>query len=143
MELRELSTKIQIKLHQFFERFGSGFSRPDQKFLHQMLFGILKGGKVQLNSIARQLQDDVSLKKSTERLGNHLDVEGLWRSVSESTLQSQRYYLRNCQYMVLDLSDIQKRYAETMEGLDLVWDGSEQKKGPGYWLCNVTGVDKS
>lgn len=45
--------------------------------------------------------------------------------------------------MILDLSDIQKRYAENMSGLGLVWDGSEKKIGQGYWLCNVTGVDES
>ncbi|MCZ6820377.1 MAG: hypothetical protein O7G31_12925 [Calditrichaeota bacterium] len=75
MELRELSTKIQIKLHQFSERFCSDFSRPERKFLYQMLFGLLKGGKVQLNSIARHLQDGLSLKKSTERL--KVDMLGL------------------------------------------------------------------
>ncbi len=143
MELRELSTKIQIKLHQFSERFCSDFSRPERKFLYQMLFGLLKGGQVQLNSIARHLQDGLSLKKSTERLGRHLGVAGMWRRVSESTLETQRYYLRQCKYMIIDLSDIQKRYAEQMSGIGLVWDGSEKKKGPGYWLCNVTGVDES
>jgi len=143
MELKELSTKIQIKLHQFSARFCLGFSRPDRKFLYQMLFGILKGGEVQLNSIARHLQDGLSLKKSTERLGRHLGVAGMWRRVSESTLKTQRSYLRRCKYMIIDLSDIQKRYAEQMSGLGLVWDGSEKKKGPGYWLCNVSGVDES
>lgn len=143
MELRELSTKIQIKLHQFSGRFCLGFSRPTRKFLFQMLFGILKGGQVQLNSIARHLQDGVCLKKSTERLGRHLGSPALWRRVSESTLATQRHYLRQCEYMIIDLSDIQKDYAEQMSGLGLVWDGSEKKKGMGYWLCNVTGVNAS
>ncbi len=143
MELRELSTKIQIKLHQFSKRFGSNFKLPERKFVEQMIFGILKGGKVQLNSIAQNLQDSVSLKKSTERLGRHLGVSGMWQRVSESSLQTQRYYFKQCKYMIIDLSDIQKRYAEKMSGLGLVWDGSEKKKGQGYWLCNVTGVDES
>jgi len=30
-----------------------------------------------------------------------------------------------------------------MSSIGLVWDGSEKKKGLGYWLCNVTGVDES
>jgi len=50
----------------------------------------LKGGKVQLNSIARSLQEGKLLKKTAERLG----VEGLWRKLSEATLRIQRYYLR-------------------------------------------------
>jgi len=107
-----------------------------------MLFGILKGGKVQLNSIARQLQEGLSLKQTTKRLGAHLDVMGLWRRISDSTLRSQGFYLRRCRYMVIDLSDIQKRYAQKMSGLGRVYDGSERKNGWGYWLCNVTGVDE-
>lgn len=143
MELREISTKIQIKLNQYLKRFGSEFKRPERRFIEQMVLGLLKGGKVQLNSIAQNLQDSVSLKKSTERLGKHLGACDMWQRVSESTLDTQSYYLRQCKYMIIDLSDIQKRYAEKMSGLALVWDGSEQKQGQGYWLCNVTGVNES
>jgi len=142
VELRELSAKIQIKLHQFNQRYSSGFSRPEQKFIWQMLFGILKGGKVQLNSIARSLQERHSLKKTAERLGRHLGVVGFWRRLSTATLESQRYYLKQCKYMIIDLSDIQKEYAEKMAGLARVHDGSKNQQGPGYWLCNVTAVDE-
>ncbi len=142
MELRELSAKIQTKLHQFNQRYGSGFSRPQQKFIWQMLFGILKGGKVQLNSIARGLQEGRSLKKTAERLGRHLGAVGFWFELSAATLESQRHYLRQCKYMIVDLSDIQKEYAKKMAGLALVYDGSKNQVGPGYWLCNVTGVDE-
>lgn len=61
MRLRELSTKKQIKLHHFSKRFCLGFSRPERKFLYQVLFGLLKGGKVQHNSIARHLQEGLGL----------------------------------------------------------------------------------
>ena len=30
-----------------------------------------------------------------------------------------------------------------MDGLSAVHDGSKGKVGAGYWLCNVTGVDRS
>jgi hypothetical protein len=142
MELKELSTKIQIKLYQFSRRYSAGFSRPDQKFIWQMLFGILKGGKVQLNSIARSLQEGLSLKKTAERLGRHLGAVGFWLELSAATLESQRHYLRQCKYMIIDLSDIQKEYAQKMAGLALVYDGSKNQLGAGYWLCNVTGVDE-
>ena len=117
MELKQISAKIQVKFNQFSQRFAHGFNRPVQKFIRQMLFGILKGGKVQLNSIARALQEKKSLKKTTERLGRHLGREGLWEEVSESLLKHQRHYLRRCRYLLFDLSDISKRYAKKMEGL--------------------------
>ena len=143
MELREMSAKIQIKLHQYLKRFCADFKRPEQKFIEQMVFGILKGGKVQLNSIAQNLQSSLSLKKITERLGRNLGNRDMWQQILSSTLKTQIYYLRQCKYMIIDLSDIQKRHAEKMSGLALVWDGSEKKKGQGYWLCNVTGVTES
>ena len=63
--------------------------------------------------------------------------------ILDKALQAQPCYLKQCHYMVIDLSDIQKQYAEKMEGLSAVYDGSEGETGPGYWLCNVTGVDSS
>ena len=143
MQLKQLSSKIQIKFNQFSGKYVQGFDRPLQKFLRQMLFGILKSGKVQLNAIGRALQEKIPLKQTTKRLGQHLGIGGLWLTILDRALHTQRSYLRQCRYMVIDLSDIQKRYAEQMAGLAEVYDGSEQATGPGYWLCNVTGVDTS
>ena len=44
--------------------------------------------------------------------------------------------------MIIDISEIQKEYAEKMAGLAKVHDGSKKKEGTGYWLCDVTGVDE-
>jgi hypothetical protein len=140
MRLNQLSSKLQVKFNQFSQTYVHGFDRPLQKFLRQMLFGILKSGKVQLNAIGRALQEKISLKKTTKRLGQHLGIGGLWLTIMARALQTQRSYLRQCRYMVIDLSDIQKRSAEQMEGIAEVYDGSESAI---YWLCNVTGVDDS
>ena len=43
--------------------------------------------------------------------------------------------------MALDLGDINKPYAEKMENLATVRDGSEGKIDNGYWLINVVGAD--
>lgn len=143
MELTQLSGKIHVKLSQFFQKYVRGFNRPEQKFIRQMLFGILKSGAVQLNAIGRALQEKIALKKTTQRLRAHLNKVGLWKRVLTNNLRTQRSYLQQCDYLVLDLSDIQKEYAEQMEGLAQVYDGSSHETGPGYWLCNVTGVDKT
>ncbi len=42
MQLNQLSLKIQVKFNQFSRHFVIGFNRPLQRFLCQMLFGILK-----------------------------------------------------------------------------------------------------
>ena len=96
---------------------------------------------MQLSSIGRSLSEGITNKKTTERLGRHLGREGLWEEVSESLLKHQRYYLHRCRYVVLDLSDISKKYAEKMEGLGKVHDGSEEEITNGYWLLNAVGED--
>ena len=40
MELKQLSAKIKVKYNQFSQRYRSGFDRPKQKFLRQMILGI-------------------------------------------------------------------------------------------------------
>jgi hypothetical protein len=41
-----------------------------------------------------------------------------------------------------DGSDIQKKYAKMMEGLDNVKDGDKSSIGLGYWLMNVVHFSK-
>lgn len=137
----EFTQPVQIKLHQFGATFKHQFSRPVHKFIQQMVFGILKSGSVQLNNIGRALQEKISLKKVTERLGNHLGKAGLWQQVTAATLKTQAASLRKCRFVIVDLSDITKKYAQQMEGQAGVYDGSEGETGFGYWLCNITAVN--
>jgi hypothetical protein len=43
--------------------------------------------------------------------------------------------------LCLDLRDVGKEYAEKMEYLDQVWDGSEGEVHAGCWLCSVTAAE--
>ena len=142
MELNELNRQIQVKIHQYCNKFKEGFSKPEYKFIRQMLFGILKSGRVQLSSIGRSLSEPITHKKTTERLGRHIGKAGLWEKISDFTLRAQRYYLHQCRYLICDMSDVRKRYAEKMEGLGRIHDGSANELGDGYWLCNILGVNK-
>ena len=117
-----------------------GFTRPERKFVFQMVFGILKQQSVILLQIARGLGEKAQLKKTVERLGKHLGRETLADRLMTALPQLARYKLRRCQYLVLDLSDVRKDYARKMEGLRPVYDGSKGEVAPGYWTVNVVGV---
>jgi hypothetical protein len=43
--------------------------------------------------------------------------------------------------LCLDLSDFRKEYAEKMEYLATVHDGSTGEMHSGYWLCDITGAE--
>ncbi|QZE15881.1 hypothetical protein K4L44_08630 [Halosquirtibacter laminarini] len=48
------------------------------------------------------------------------------------------------EYILFDRSDIQKKNAKTMEGMDFVKDEDERYTiGLGYWLMNVVDIDKA
>lgn len=127
----EFTQPLQIKLHQFCSAFAPKFSWPVHKFIHQMVSGILKSGSVQLNSIGRSLQEKIALKKVTQRLSAHLDKPGLWREVITTALETQAPKLRQCRFIIVDLSDIAKTYGQRMEGLAGVYDGSEGETARG------------
>jgi hypothetical protein len=141
MSFLKFTQPVQTKLHQFCAPFTGPFSRPVRKFIQQMIFGILKSGSVQLNSIGRALQEKIALKKVTQRLSAHLDKAGLSHEINAATLETQASHLRQCRFVIFDLSDIAKKYAQKMAGLAGVYDGSEGAIARGYWLCNVTAVN--
>ena len=142
MSITRFTPAVQTKLWQYVDKFMEDYTKPEHNFIHQMLFGILKSGSVQINTISRSLQERISLKKVGKRLGSHLDKADLWYRISESTLKAQKHNLKKCLFIVLDLSDIQKEYAKEMQGLAPVHDGSKDSLAYGYWLCNITAVNK-
>lgn len=56
--------EIKRDLTNFSEKISQKLKRPQQKFLHQMLYGILAGNKVHLSEIARSLKESITLKKN-------------------------------------------------------------------------------
>ena len=60
--------------------------KAQKEFLGQMFFGIQAGQSVVLSRIARELQEDILLKKTEERLSRHLHADGLEKMVQDAVL---------------------------------------------------------
>ena len=69
-----LGYEIKRDLTNFSTKISIGLKRPQQKFIHQMLYGILAGNKVHLSEISRSLKEHVSLKKTIKRLSRNLNA---------------------------------------------------------------------
>ena len=65
----------------------------------------------------------------------------LWQDLSTATLETQASRLRQCRFVIVDLSGLSKKCAQQMEGLAGVYDGSEDETSRGFWLCNITAVN--
>jgi hypothetical protein len=115
-----------------------------QKFIPELLAGVVKAGSLVAAEIARETQEEgettsAAWKSIRTQLGSRLwdrREEAIHRAFSR---QQARWVDRRT-VIAVDLSDLSKRYARKMEQLDWVRDADESSRrktevtGPGYWL---------
>lgn len=61
-----LGYEIKRDFTNFSQKIAKGLIRPQEKFVHQMVYGILAGNKLHLSEIARSLKENITLKKSID-----------------------------------------------------------------------------
>jgi len=135
--------KLQTKFNYYLKKMSTNITKPESRFVHETILGILKGQSVTMNQIAIHIQDSIRLKKTLERFRRHFQKMGFWRRLIESHIQSVRSKINKSDYAILDLSDIQKKYSRMMEGLARVHDGSTSSIGIGYWLMDIIGINRT
>lgn len=116
----------------------SEFKLPVQKFVKQMIFGIIKSRSVIAQQIAVSLEEKIKLKKSCDRLYRNLTRPFLHSFLMNSHMRKTSSIITESTPIFIDLSDIAKPVAEKMEGLDNVWDGSEGKTNKGYFTLQAS-----
>jgi Transposase DDE domain len=104
--------------------FGKGLTRPEQKFLQDLVLGILCSQSSLLSEIARAVCDTQKLNTIYDRLDMNLGKYDLTRAYE----RAQRRMLEGLDesyLLIFDPSEIVKPFAKKMEGLRPVRDGSE------------------
>jgi len=145
----DLAPEIQQRLSGFVSILKKErFSRPEVKNIESLMSGMLKKHDVHVSVLSRSLEEKIAPKKTWERLSRTLRREGLGERVLAANTEKNRRAICEKRYCVVDLSDIQKPYAEQMEGLGRVRDGDKSKRGEPvignglYWINGVM-VDRS
>lgn len=141
MEDSKVRSRLKAQLSKFSQQLCSGLSRPLEKFVTQMLFGIQASQDVKLSNIARSLKESIPLIKTETRLSRNLKAAELEAELSEQLARMGSSRVNANTVLCLDLSDLRKEYAQKMEHLALVHDGSSGELHPGYWLCDITGAE--
>jgi len=128
-----LGYEIKRDLTNFSTKISKGLKRPQQKFVHQMLYGILAGNKVHLSEIARSLKEDIKLKKTIERLSRNLNsFEGKQPLMQDYLSLVKQHVKEDYAVIVIDNSDIAKPKSRKMETLSEIRDGSTREITQGY-----------
>lgn len=137
----KIRSRLKAQLTKFSSEFCEGLSKPLAKFVSQMLFGIQSSQNVKLSNIARSLQETIPLIRTEKRLSRNLKSEKLEKELTTQLVRMGSPRVQTNTVLALDLSDIRKEYAQKMEHLAVVRDGSTGELHQGYWLCDVTAAE--
>jgi len=135
------ANKLRAQMAKFSGVVSSGLPKVARRFVQEMLYGIQAGQTVVLSEIGRCLEERVSLKKVEERLSRHLMRKGLGEVVQHNVLQQGAARIKKDTLLIVDPTDIQKKYAKKMPYLGDVYDGSTKEIGPGYMVCQVVATE--
>lgn len=137
-----LTKQVQNKISRYFINLNNHLTKPETRCVREMVTGILKMGSVLVNKIASGINDDISLSQTTKRFRKHYNKKDFFLKLFRGHMDSIKGKINHGDYILYDGSDIQKRYARFMEGLDFVKDGDKGTIGLGYWLMNAVHFSK-
>lgn len=135
MNRTQTALKIRDQIEKFMGVFSPHFSKPKQRFIRDMIFGIQAAKDVKLSNITRALDEPIKLKKTEERLSRNLDMPGLGDVIHEQLAATAGNRVKKDTLIIVDPTDIRKQYAKCMPFLGRVRDGSTGELVNGYWGC--------
>ena len=139
-----LGYEIKRDLTDFSKKISYGVKRPQQKFIHQMLYGILAGNKLHLSEIARSLKENITLKKTIDRLSRNLNSFGEKQTVMQDYLSLIKHHIKeDYAVIVIDNSDIAKPASRKLEALSEIRDGSTGEITQGYLTIEAAVLSES
>ena len=139
-----LDYEIKRDLTNFSSKISQGLKLPQQKFVLQMIFGILAGNKLHLSEIARSLKENITLKKTIDRLSRNLNSFEEKQSLMQRYLSLvKRHIKEDYAVIVIDNSDIAKPASRKLEALSEIRDGSTGEITQGYLTIEAAVLSES
>ena len=138
----KLSYELKREIKKFTNKITVGLSRPKYKFVFQMFYGMLESQSTHLSNISRALKEEITLKKTIDRLSRNLGRFVENDAIIENYMGIVKENINNLSVLIIDNSDISKPYSEMLDSLCEVRDGSTGKITTGYHLLEITALTK-
>jgi len=138
--VHQIGVKLRGQIQVFSGKLCAEMGKVAGRFVEEMIYGIQARGSVHLSEIARSLSEKTSVKKRIDRLSRNLARAGLGDEISAGILAEGAGRIEQNTLLIVDPTDIAKKYAKKMEYLARVRDGSEKKQSEGYWVDTVVGA---
>lgn len=126
----------------FSKKVSNGLSKPESKFIMDMMFGIGLSGTTLISEISRSLKENIKLSYTIERLCDHLCSFNNRNIVMNNYYNEIKDEFGEKPIVLFDDSDISKLYGKKFEDLDEVIDASsiDKKITPGYHVCESVAL---
>lgn len=140
MDTSKVATRLREQVMKFSGEVSAGLNKVTRRFVGEMLYGIQAAQSVVLTEIGRTLEEEISIKKTEERLSRNLQRKEIERQLQENVLAMAAGRVSRETLLIIDPGDLSKKYAKKMEYLARVRDGSEKDLANGYWTLQVVGT---
>ena len=135
-----LTKKVQIQLSDYFSN-ATSVGKPESRAMKDMVTGILKSQSVFVNQIAASLRESLKLKDVAKRLSAQYLKEDYAEKVLGHHLSTASKSVGRDSFIIMDGTDISKKYAKFMEGLEFVKNGDTGEIGLGYNVLNINAIN--
>ena len=138
----KLAGLLKREILHFSKKICKGIGKPEQRLVSNLLYGIAESGSCHLSKISRALKEQISLKKTIERLSRGL--RDFSEEDSQCLLDNQAQMLKaetnDHTVYIVDGSDVTKPHSEKLEGLAIVRDGSTGELEKGYFTLEIAAL---
>lgn len=141
MIISESREKVKKMVRNFSVKLRKDLSRPQGKFVMEMLMGMLMTGSSNLTWIARSLKEKSRLKHILKRLLRMSDHGELLDMANEQSLNEAVLKITDRTVIALDGGDLVHQYGDKFEKSALVKDGSSGEIRRGYPLNQISGYN--
>ncbi len=142
MNFSHIANKLRSKITKFSGILSQDLDKTASRFVKEAVYGIMASQSVMLTEVGRQLESRISLKKIEERFSRQLIKPKIWDCLHQRILTLASSRVKDKTLLILDLSDLKKKYAEKMEYLTTVRDGSDGGElVDGYWTNQIVAAE--
>lgn len=135
-----LGHNLKRGIFNFCAKVSKGLSKPNQKFITDMVYGLTASKSCFLTEIARSLNEDITLDKTVERLSRNLMNFDSAETLHEAYFEAVSKNFDENTVLIIDDSDIAKSCSSKLEGLCKVRDGSTGEIADGYCYAGISAL---
>jgi hypothetical protein len=141
MNRSQVAGKLKGQICEFSGKLCEGLPKVVGRFVGEAVYGILSKQSVRVSEVARSLNEPIRLIKTENRLCRELGRMELGERITEKVIEQGAFHVKKDTLLIIDTSDVTKKYAKKMEYLAEVRDGSAKTMRHGYWTLRVVGAE--